>query len=52
MSTFVLMNVSLFAILIATALAITRLRALYEATMLTALFSLVSASLFVLLDAV
>lgn len=51
MSVFVLMNVSLFAILVATALAITRLRALYEATMLTALFSLVSASLFVLLDA-
>lgn len=51
MSVFVLLNVALFAILVATALAITRLRALYEATMLTALFSLVTASLFVLLDA-
>ncbi|TDC82475.1 DUF4040 domain-containing protein [Actinomadura sp. 7K507] len=47
----VLMNVSLFALLVATALAITRLRALYEATMLTALASLLSASLFVSLDA-
>lgn len=52
MSVFVLMNVALFVILVATAFAITRLRALYEAAMLTALFSLVSASLFVLLDAV
>jgi multicomponent Na+:H+ antiporter subunit B len=52
MTTFVLVNVSLFAILIATALAVARLRALYEATMLAALFSLVTASLFVVLDAV
>jgi multicomponent Na+:H+ antiporter subunit B len=52
MSMFVLMNLSLFGILAATAVTISRLRALYEATMLTALFSLVSASLFVLLDAV
>ncbi|WP_158853399.1 DUF4040 domain-containing protein [Saccharothrix deserti] len=52
MTAFVLVNISLFAILGATALAITRMRALYEATMLTALFSLVTGSLFVLLDAV
>ncbi|MGP4028746.1 DUF4040 domain-containing protein [Actinomadura sp. 3N407] len=51
MSLLVLMNVSLFALLLATALAITRLRALYEATMLTALAGLLSASLFVSLDA-
>lgn len=42
----------LLAILGATALMIGRLRALYDATMLTALFSLVMASLFVLFDAV
>ena len=52
MTTFALINVTLLAILAATALAIARMRALYEATMLTALFSLVSATLFVLLDAV
>jgi len=52
MSMFVLMNLTLFGILAATAVTISRLRALYEATMLTALFSLVSASLFVLMDAV
>jgi multicomponent Na+:H+ antiporter subunit B len=51
MSVLVLMNVSLFALLVATALMITRLRALYEATMLTALAGLLSASLFVSLDA-
>src|SRR5690606_19685915 len=51
MSLLVLTNVSLFALLLATALAITRLRALYEATMLTALAGLLSASLFVALDA-
>lgn len=51
MNAFVLMNIALFGILTATALAIARLRALYEATMLAALFSLVTASLFVLLDA-
>lgn len=51
MSLLVLMNVSLFALLLATAFAITRLRALYEATMLTALAGLLSASLFVSLDA-
>ncbi|MPY80200.1 MAG: DUF4040 domain-containing protein [Actinophytocola sp.] len=50
--TFVLTNVTLLVILIATAIAISRMRALYEATMLGALFSLVTASLFVLLDAV
>ncbi|MEU8802916.1 DUF4040 domain-containing protein [Spirillospora sp. NPDC048819] len=51
MDLLVLMNVSLFALLLATALAVTRLRALYEATMLTALAGLLSASLFVSLDA-
>ncbi|HEY8482351.1 MAG TPA: DUF4040 domain-containing protein [Spirillospora sp.] len=51
MTPMVLMNVSLFALLLATAFAITRLRALYEATMLTSLAGLLSASLFVSLDA-
>jgi multicomponent Na+:H+ antiporter subunit B len=51
-TTFTLINVSLLAILMATAVTITRLRALYEATMLAALFSLATACLFVLLDAV
>ncbi len=51
-TTFVLINVTLFAILTATAVTISRLRALYSATMLTALFSLVTACLFVLMDAV
>lgn len=51
MPTFLVINAVLFAILVATALAITRLRALYEAVMLAAMFSLVSASLFVVLDA-
>lgn len=46
-----LINAFLFVILVATALAITRLRALYEAAMLAAMFSLVAASLFVVLDA-
>lgn len=41
----------LVVILIATALAVARLRALYQATMLMALFSLVTASLLILLDA-
>ncbi len=49
---FVLTNVMLLAILSATAVAIARLRALYEAAMIAALLSLVTASLFVLLDAV
>lgn len=52
MTTFVLINVTLLVILTATALTISRMRALYEATMLTALFSLVTACLFVLMDAV
>lgn len=52
MTTFDLTNITLLAILAATALAIARIRALYEATMLAALFSLVTATLFVLLDAV
>jgi multicomponent Na+:H+ antiporter subunit B len=51
-TTFTVINIVLLAILIATALTITRMRALYAATMLTALFSLVTACLFVLLDAV
>lgn len=50
--TFAIINLTLFAILTATAMAISRLRGLYGATMLLALFSLVTASLFVLLDAV
>jgi multicomponent Na+:H+ antiporter subunit B len=52
MTSFVLINVALFAILTATAAVISRIRALYAATMLVALLSLVTASLFVLLDAV
>jgi multicomponent Na+:H+ antiporter subunit B len=52
MTNFTLINVVLLAILTATAVAITRMRALFEAAMLAALFSLVTASLFVLLDAV
>lgn len=51
-TTFSLIHVALLAILTATAVTITRLRALYEATMLAALFSLATACLFVLLDAV
>lgn len=46
-----LLIVFLFAVLLATAVAITRMRALYVAAMLAALFSLVLASLFVVLDA-
>lgn len=46
------LTVVLFVVLLVTALAITRIRALYAATMLAALFSLVTASLFVVLDAV
>jgi multicomponent Na+:H+ antiporter subunit B len=52
MTTFLLITVTLLAILTATAAAISRIGALYEATMLGALLSLVTASLFVLLDAV
>jgi multicomponent Na+:H+ antiporter subunit B len=52
MSAFEIINLVLFAILVATAIAITRLRGLYGAAMLAALFSLVIACLFVLLDAV
>lgn len=51
-SAFEFINITLFAILVATAVAITRLRGLYGATMLAAMFSLVLACLFVLLDAV
>jgi multicomponent Na+:H+ antiporter subunit B len=49
---FALTNITLLAILTATAMTIARMRALYDAAMLTALFSLVTATLFVLLDAV
>lgn len=52
MTTFELIHSVLLAILVATAVAITWMRALYGATMLAALFSLVTACLFVLLDAV
>lgn len=52
MTVFSLINLTLFLILAATAVAIARTRALYAAAMLTGLFSLVTASLFVLLDAV
>jgi multicomponent Na+:H+ antiporter subunit B len=52
MTTFALINLTLLVILAATAMAIARIRALYEATMLTALLSLVTATLFVVLDAV
>jgi multicomponent Na+:H+ antiporter subunit B len=52
MTTLVLINVTLLAILAATAAGISRSSALYEATMLGALLSLVTASLFVLMDAV
>ncbi len=48
---FTLTNITLLAILTATAMAISRMRALYEATMLAALLSLVTATLFVLFDA-
>ncbi len=52
MSTFHLAAPILLGILLATALAITRARSLFAAAMLGSLFSLVTASLFVLLDAV
>jgi multicomponent Na+:H+ antiporter subunit B len=52
MTAFALVTITLLAILTATAVVIARTRALYAAAMLTALFSLVTASLFVLLDAV
>ncbi len=47
-----LINLVLFAILAVTGLAIVRMRALYAVAMLSGIFSLVSASLFVLMDAV
>ncbi|MBC9726333.1 DUF4040 domain-containing protein [Streptomyces sp. TRM68367] len=52
MTTFALIHFVLLSILTATAVAIARMRGLYGATMLAALFSLVTACLFVLLDAV
>jgi multicomponent Na+:H+ antiporter subunit B len=52
MSEFLLVNDALFLILAVTALAIARLRELMPVAMLGGLFSLTSASIFVLLDAV
>ncbi len=52
MSGFELIALALLAILLTTAVAVTRLRTLFDAAMLAALFSLVMASLFVLFDAV
>ncbi len=52
MSAFELIALTLLAILLATAVMVTRLRTLFDTAMLTALFSLVMASLFVLFDAV
>src|SRR5690606_4834930 len=52
MGVFELVNVALFAVVVVTAFVISHLRALYGAVMLAALLSLVSATLFVLLDAV
>lgn len=49
---FVIVLVALLLMLGATAVAIVRVRGLYEGTMLAALLSLLTASLFVLLDAV
>jgi multicomponent Na+:H+ antiporter subunit B len=49
---FTVVSVALLAMLTATALIISRLRGLYEAAMVAALFSLLTASLFVLMDAV
>jgi multicomponent Na+:H+ antiporter subunit B len=51
MGWFDLINLILLALLMTTALAIVRMRTLYEATMLTAVFSLLTASMFVLLAA-
>lgn len=52
MSEYEIVAAVLFAILVVTALAIARLRLLMAVAMLGGLFSLVSASLFVLMDAV
>jgi multicomponent Na+:H+ antiporter subunit B len=52
MSEFVVIDIILFAILAVAALAIAKMRQLFAATMLLALFSLTAASIFVLLDAV
>lgn len=52
MTGFEVITLALLAVLGVTAVVIGRLRALYDTTMLTALFSLVMASLFVLFDAV
>ncbi|MFW6033622.1 MAG: DUF4040 domain-containing protein [bacterium] len=49
---FLVASIALLAVLLVTALTITRVRGLYVAAMLSSLFSLVAASLFVLLDAV
>ncbi len=52
MTIFTAIDVVLFAILVACALGIARLRSLYAAAMLSGLFSLTCASIFVLQDAV
>jgi multicomponent Na+:H+ antiporter subunit B len=52
MTEFALVNTALFVILAVTAVAIARLRELMAVAMLGGLFSLTSASIFVLLDAV
>jgi multicomponent Na+:H+ antiporter subunit B len=48
----ILIDVALFSFLLLTAFAIVRLRNLFAVTMLTSVFSLLSAGLFVTLDAV
>lgn len=52
MTEFALVNLLLFALLLVTALAIARIRELMAVAMLGGLFSLTSASIFVLMDAV
>lgn len=52
MTTDILLNVFVLVLLAMTALAIARLRELFPVAMLTGLYSLLSASLFTLLDAV
>lgn len=47
-----LLNVFLLTMLVISALAIARMRSLFPVAMMTGIFSLISASLFVLLDAV
>lgn len=52
MTTDILLNILLLSFLMVTALAIARMRNLFPVAMLTGLFSLLSASVFTLLDAV